>query len=291
MSTETEPEVGSSVEKKAGIMSVARYGFDPGQVRAIKATVAKDCTDAELVMFLEVCARYELDPFAKQAYAAKMQGDRGGISIIVSRDGLLAHAHRQPDFVNMDGDVVCKGDEFGMAFENGERTIQHKYGDPAARGEVLGAWAMVERRNHGSTYFYAPIAEYKRNGQIWSKHPSAMILKVAESMALRKAYSISGVVGEAEMDTSRATNLTSIPSAERDLHPDWGDSAELATTLRDAVEQARRLHPEKWMPAKVNAMLHGATDEQRAALLGELRAEIAAAEQVVDAEVVEDGEA
>ena len=274
-----------AAREDGSILSPARYGFDPAQVRAIKSTVAKDCSDAELVMFLEVCARYGLDPFAKQAYAAKMGG--GGVSIIVSRDGLLAHAHRQPDFVRLDCDVVRKGDTFEVAFVDGKRMVKHSYGDPSARGEVIGAWAMVERRDHGSTYFYAPLEEYKRSGPIWQKHPSAMILKVAESYALRKAYSISGIVGEAEVDVPR--NLTAQPTAVRvSQGPDFGDDPELAASLREAVERVREVSPDKWRPAKVNTLLHDATDEQRQALLAEIQADIKAAEEVeVEAEVVE----
>lgn len=278
--TDTSAEV--SVREDGSILQPARYGFDPAQVRAIKATVAKDCSDAELVMFLEVCARYGLDPFAKQAYAAKMGG--GGVSIIVSRDGLLAHAHRQPDFVRLDCDVVRKGDTFEVAFVNGDRQVKHGYGDPTARGEVIGAWAMVERRDHGSTYFYAPLEEYKRSSPIWSKHPSAMILKVAESYALRKAYSISGIVGEAEVDLRPTSgNITAAPT--RGPQPDFGDDPELATALKDAISRARETSPDKWRPAKVAALLHDATDDRRRELLAEIEAEFL--EETVEAEVVE----
>lgn len=280
----TESESAESAEvavrEDGSILQPARYGFDPAQVRAIKATVAKDCSDAELVMFLEVCARYGLDPFAKQAYAAKMGG--GGVSIIVSRDGLLAHAHRQPDFVRLDCDVVRKGDSFEVAFVDGQRLVKHSYGDPAARGEVVGAWAMVERRDHGSTYFYAPMEEYKRSSPIWSKHPSAMILKVAESYALRKAYSISGIVGEAEVDTRQAGNLTAPPPSQP--QPDFGDDPELAAELRDAIDRARAESPDNWRPAKVAALLHDATDETRRELLAEIQGQF---EETIEAEVVE----
>jgi phage recombination protein Bet len=273
----TDTEKGELVQTAgSSILQPARYGFAPEQVQAIKNTVAKDCSDAELVMFLEVCARYGLDPFAKQAYAAKMGG--GGVSIIVSRDGLLAHAHKQPDFVKLDCDVVRKGDTFEVTFVNGERQVKHGYGDPTARGEVIGAWACVERRDHGTTYFYAPLEEYKRSSPIWSKHPSAMILKVAESYALRKAYSISGIVGEAEVDVRPPQNLT------RNVAPDYGSDPELAKELQEAIQQAQTTAPDQWRPAKVNALLHDATDDQRRALLEELRA---VAEPVVEAEVIE----
>lgn len=175
---EPAPAAPAAVEPSAtvgGALLPARYGFAAEQVEAIRQTVAKDCNDAELVVFLEVCARYQLDPFAKQAYAAKMGG--GGVSIIVSRDGLLAHAHRQQDFVRMDGDVVCKGDTFNVRFADGERAVEHSYGNPSERGEVVGAWASVERRGHGSTFFYAPMAEYRKGSPIWKSNPSSMILK------------------------------------------------------------------------------------------------------------------
>lgn len=272
----SESEKGELVPKDgSSILQPARYGFAPEQVQAIKNTVAKDCSDAELVMFLEVCARYGLDPFAKQAYAAKMGG--GAVSIIVSRDGLLAHAHRQPDFVRLDGDVVRKGDNFEVAFIDGKRMVKHSYGDPEARGEVIGAWAMVERRDHGATYFYAPLSEYKRSSPIWGKHPSAMILKVAESYALRKAYSISGIVGEAEVDARPPQNLT------RNDTPDYGSDPELAKELQEAIAQAQKEQPDRWRPAKVNALLHDATDEQRRDLLKELQESL----PVVEAEIVE----
>ena len=262
-------------ERKPGILSAARSEFDKAQVQAIRASVAKDCNDAELVMFLEVCARYQLDPFTKQVFAAKMKGDKGPVSIIVSRDGLLAHAHRQPDFVKMDGDVVWSNDGFETSMINGERSIVHTVKNPAERGHIIGAWAMVERRDHGITYFYAPLGEYKRNTPIWNSHPSAMTLKVAESYALRKAYSISGVVGEAEVEASNpATNITAIPGTARDLHPDWGDDPVLAQDLKAAVTTIRDIEPEKWMPPKINAMLSGATDDQRRELLAEINAKL-----------------
>jgi phage recombination protein Bet len=245
------------------ILVPARLGFDPAQVEAIRRTVAKDCTDAELVMFLEVAARHELDPFAKQIFAAKM---KGGVQIIVSRDGLLAKAHRTPDFRGLIGDVVCANDTFGVRYEGGTREITHEYalGKDHERGDVIGAWAEVRREGHDSTYFFAPMGEYQRSGDTpWKHHPSAMILKVAEVYALRKAYSISGVVGEEEISRQRR-DLTSVPEI------DWG-SDEQAGELRALVDQANQLVPGSYRPTKVQAMLNGVDDDRRAEVWAELR--------------------
>ena len=45
-----------------------------------------------------------------------------------------------------------------------------------------------------------PFNEYNKGGRgVWGQYPTAMILKVAESMALKRAFSISGLVTEEEL--------------------------------------------------------------------------------------------
>ena len=275
----------------AAITVPARLGFEQQQVIAIKNTVAADCTPAELVMFLEVAARYELDPFAKQIYAAKI---KGRVQIIVSRDGLLAHAHKQKTFVQMDGDVVRAYDDFSVAFKDGKRDIEHSYttkvdpaksgpeGEPLGRGPIIGAWARVVREGHGATYFFAPIDEYMQDREgPWKKTPSAMILKCAETYALRKAFSISGVVGEDEVEKDRKT-LTQVdgggpvgPTIDFGPEPRSSYISHLARIAND-------LRPGAYRPAKLMAL---ADDPE--ALVDELSAFIADAGGEVPAEPVE----
>jgi phage recombination protein Bet len=268
------------------LLEPARYGFHPDQVEAIKRTVARDCTDAELVMFLEVCARYNLDPFAKQIYAAKI---KGAVQIIVSRDGLLALAHKEEDFKGLTGDVVHRSDTFSVSYKDGKRSVTHEYayGGASERDEIIGAWAEVRREGHESTFFFAPMEEYERtNGDTpWKHHPSSMILKVAEVYALRKAYSVSGVVGEEEMDRQRS-NLTAVPDIE------YGDDDDplLADDLRRLVEEANQAVPGSYRPVKLKALLNGVDHDQRVKVRDELLAfSEHATEEAVDAEVVTDG--
>lgn len=264
--TEAEaPKERSALAESAGsaITVPARLGFEQQQVIAIKNTVAAECNNAELVMFLEVAARYDLDPFAKQIYAAKM---KGRVQIIVSRDGLLAHAHKQPSFVQMDGDVVHANDDFNVSFKNGERDIEHSYGtkadpaksgpegEPLGRGPIIGAWARVVREGHGVTYFFAPMDEYiqDRDGP-WKKTPSAMILKCAETYSLRKAFSISGVVGEDEIEKERKT-MTDVHTGETRVQPfsniDFGPEPRAGHIARLATI-ANDLTPGSYRPAKL----------------------------------------
>lgn len=292
--SETADEIFGSEEKPGdievrdgdrSIMVAARYGFDGKQIEAIRQTVAKDCTPAELVMFLEIAARYELDPFAKQIFAAKIGG---AVQIIVSRDGLLAHAHRQSDFVKMTGDVVREEDDFEVEWEDGEiKKLRHAYKGFKDRGKIEGAWAVVEREGHGKTYFFAPMSEYEGQN-VWKKNPSAMILKVPESYALRKAFSISGVVGEEEIARKRA-DLTALPD-----EPEWGDDEVLAEQLQTLVARANEIVPGSYRPQKIRTMLAGADEYKRREIAQGLEdfieREAPKEEEVVDAEVVPDDE-
>lgn len=238
----------------------ARAEVDQRQVQLLQATVAKDCSPAELDMFLELAARYALDPFAGQIYAAKMGGRDGGsgrIAIITSRDGFLSIANRYDDFLGIEGDVVRLGDEFSKRQTPEGPVIEHSYG--AERGTIVGAWALCHRQGRKPTYFYAPYDEYepksqkKREHSPWGAQASAMILKCAESMVLRKAFSITGLVGEEEM--ARRMSAEALTNGQSGaVEPPYGDDEE-GELLRGLVDAANRLQPGSYRDAKVNALL------------------------------------
>ena len=162
------------------------------QINAIRNTVAHGADDSELQMYLALAAKYDLDPFAKEIWFVQMKGRN---TILTGRDGYLKIANRNPNFDGMESDVVCAGDKF---YKEGG-IIKHAY-NAANRGPIIGAYAVVHRkdRNHPA-YVFAPFREYNKGRGVWTEYPSAMILKVAESMALKRAFSISGLVTEEEI--------------------------------------------------------------------------------------------
>lgn len=254
---------GTSIGKRA------RAAFDAGQMDLIRATVAKECTLPELGMLLELAARYELDPFAREIWAVKMQGR---MTIMVARDGLLAIANRSPDYEGLEGDVVHENDDFTK--KSGTALPEHSYGHKD-RGEIVGAWATAYRHGRKPTYFYAPFHEYMPTGRKlnehspWNFQTSAMILKCAEAMALRKAYSLTGLVAEEEMENQRLVNGAQAEVAES-LEVEWGDDPTLAAWLQDLVAAVNDQTPNTWRPAKLRATLKGRTDEDREAFAARL---------------------
>lgn len=262
------------------VTEAARYAFGPEQVEAIKRTVAKDCTDVEFVMFLELASRYNLDPFAKQIWAAKMGGDGKPVSIIVGRDGYLAIAERHPAYQGMDGDVIREGDHFDVLRGADGPQVVHDYGEHHATAKIVGAWAVVYRRDRRPTYFYAPLGDYKPTGaklqySPWGKQESVMMLKCAQSTALRLAFNISGFVPAEEAGITEDGQM--LNGAREALQvsndPDtfeWGGDPEKAAYLRALVERANEVRADAFRPAKVRIMLAGKTEGARLVLTREM---------------------
>lgn len=170
-------------------------GMTAEQVNLIKKTVAKDASDDELGMFLHLAKTYDLDPFAKEIWFIKFGGKA---TIFTSRDGYLKIANGHPAMEGLVSDVVRTNDTLVRTPEG----VSHQYGNP--RGEITGAYALVFRSDRKfPTYYFADYSEYRGNTDIWKKYASAMILKVAEAMALKRAFSISGLVTREEMDVEQ----------------------------------------------------------------------------------------
>ena len=164
------------------------------QVALVKRTVAKDATNDELKMFLHLSGKYNLDPFAKEIWFLKMGGQP---TITTSRDGYLKIANEHPAFSGLVSDVVYAKDSFAKTPDG----VSHTYG-VGDRGPIIGAYALVYRSDRRfPVYVFAPMKDYQKPSGTWKTYPHAMILKVAEAMALKRAFSLSGLVTVEELGT------------------------------------------------------------------------------------------
>lgn len=172
---------------------LTKQDFPQEQVELIKRTLAVGATDDELKLFLHQCKRTGLDPLSRQIYFMK----RGGkVTIQTSIDGFRAIAERSGDYAGQDEPIWGKdeGDAFCKV------TVYRFRGDtryPAAVGVAF--WKE-----------YVPQA-----GQdfMWKKMPRTMLAKVAEALALRKAYpaDLSGLYTGDEMEQSGNNATTQEP--------------------------------------------------------------------------------
>jgi phage recombination protein Bet len=171
-----------------------QLSFTAEQMQLMKDTVAKGVSDNEFMLFMHLAKTYGLDPFAKEVWCIKYGNNPA--TIFTSRDGYLKIASRDKQMNGIVSDAVCAGDEVTRGADG---HVQHVYGNP--RGELVGAYALVHRKDRAyPAYFYAPLKEYcAGSNPTWKKYPTAMIIKVAEAMALKRAFSISGLVTQEEI--------------------------------------------------------------------------------------------
>ena len=180
--------------------------FSKKEIQTIKNTVAKKANDDEFRMFMALAKRYNLDPFNGEIFFWKIDGNP---TIMTSRDGYLKIADRHEEYDGLVSDVVRKNDNFRRKKDD----IDHEYGTD--RGEIIGAYALVYRKDRSyPVYVFAPYEEYRASTKAWKQYPSAMILKVAESMSLKRAFTVSGLVSKEEMQATRMDNSKSEPETD-----------------------------------------------------------------------------
>jgi phage recombination protein Bet len=174
---------------------VKKFGKD---FEWIKSKVAPTATKDEIGEYLYICDKYGLDPLKKEAWIIKYGGKS---SVIVGRDGLVKIANSHPMFNGMEGDVIYTGDILTRR-ENG--SIKIEYGPEHTKFEkskIEGAFCNIYRKDREIAYAaIANLKDYDKNANMWSSHKAAMILKVAESIAIKKSFNLSGLLSSEEME-------------------------------------------------------------------------------------------
>jgi len=157
------------------VVKVDSPTLDEGKISLIKAKVCPNCTNTEFELLMYMANKYNLDPLLKQIWAVKF-GDSPA-QIYAGRDGFLEIAHRSGHF-------------------DGMETIVHYDKDEKPMSATCTVW-----RNDMTHPFTANVLfrEYNTGKNLWTSKPAVMIGKVAESVCLRKAFSVSGIYAPEEM--------------------------------------------------------------------------------------------
>jgi phage recombination protein Bet len=175
--------------------------LDSDRLDLLKRTICKGASNEELDLFVAVCNRTGLDPFARQIYAVRRWDDRLQREVQqtqVSIDGFRLVAQRSGEYAGQTPVQWCGQDGQWRDIWLGEQI-------PAA------ARVGVYRRGFAEPcYAIAMWSEYvqtKKDGKptrMWSRMPTLMLAKCAEALALRKAFpaELSGLYSEDEMGQS-----------------------------------------------------------------------------------------
>lgn len=173
-------------------MATALATMDSERVALIKRTVCRGGTDDELRLFLHACERTGLDPLMRQVYAVKRWDktlQREVMSIQTGIDGYRLIAERTGKYAP-------------------GREPVYEYGDD---GRVVAATSYVKKQTADGTWHevaasarydeYVQRAKDGKPTRFWVQMPHVMLAKVAEALALRRAFpmELSGIYTAEEM--------------------------------------------------------------------------------------------
>jgi len=160
--------------------AVAKMSKDEG-IKLIKNIAARGASDTEFGLLMHLANRYELDPLAREIWCIKYGNSPA--TIFTSRDGLLTIAHKSGQF-------------------DGMSEPKYTYDE---NKKIESCTISVYRKDMTHPFTSTVFMEEYGGGsnQLWKKMPRVMLLKVAESTALRKAFRITGLYTPEEFDQAR----------------------------------------------------------------------------------------
>ena len=202
-------------KKKITELDKVMEEFTPEEKKIIRTQFfPPSATDMDMVYCMQVAKQLGLNPILKEIYFVERKQQINGkwitkIEPMLGRNSYLTIAHRSGKFDGM---------ESGYKIAPVPKFINGTWQSV----EELVGWARVYNKDMSHPICVeVPYSEYvqrKKDGSItsfWVKFPTTMIVKVAESQALRKAFNIRGA-----LDFYEAVDEIDVETAEEVIEND-----------------------------------------------------------------------
>jgi phage recombination protein Bet len=168
--------------------AITSGGYTLEQLNLITRTVAQGATKDELTMFLHVAKKSKLDPFLRQIHFVKRAGKA---TIQVGIDGYRAIADRTNQYAG-----------------NSEPVYEYTPENFLKKATVtVYRFVNNQKCEFTGSALWDEYCPQKGQDFMWQKMPHVMLAKVAETIALRKAFpnDLAGLYTQEEMAQSNQT--------------------------------------------------------------------------------------
>lgn len=217
--------------------------YSQDKIDLIKNTICKGATDDDLNLFLYTAKRLGLDPLARQIYSVGRWDKKAGKeirSIQISVDGFRVIAERTGEYQGQTEPQWCGQDGIWKNVWTSELYPYAARIGVYRKGFQMPLYAVAKWDSYVQKFYDKNKNEWVVS-PMWAKMPDLMISKVAECLALRKAFpaDLSGVYSTEEM------------AQERDLEPQESEQ------LRAAIESKPKTEV---LPPKKEVIVSAAYD-------------------------------
>lgn len=221
---------------------IPQMSFNKDQIELLKRTVAKGTTDDELALFMHVCKKSGLDPFSRQIYAIKRWNSKEGKEVMTIQtgiDGYRLTAERTGNY--------CPGKEPSFNYDKDGKLIS---ATAFIKKFVGGIWHEVS-----AMAFFDEYVSLDKQGNptlFWQKMKHAMIAKVAEALALRKAFpsELSGVYTYEEMgqieEPEKSTQTVAELKTPQLLDKPMGEIQESPAIISNVTQKTGITNKKEW---------------------------------------------
>ena len=195
MATATETKNGLATappQRSLVAVMAAKYEIEQENfLSTIKATViGPNASREELIAFLLVANKYDLNPLTKEIYAFPKKG--GGIQPIVSVDGWANIINSHPDFDGMEFHDLLADDGTLVA--------------------ITCKMYRKDRRHPTECTEY--MIECKRNTDVWKQWPRRMLRHKAMIQAARYAFGLAGIMEPDEAERAESVGWSQQPQSK-----------------------------------------------------------------------------
>lgn len=204
-------------------------GYSESQIILIRDTICKDATPDELLLFMSVAKKTNLDPFSKQIHAVKRwnsQLQRNEMSIQIGIDGYRSIADRTGAYAGS---------------SDPEFTFQGQNKLPVSAKVTVKKIVQGVACDFTATVYWDEFFPGPKQGYMWNKMPRHMLSKVAEASALRKAFpgQFAGTYIPEEMERADAEVHEEKEAVRISTQtPDWGDRQPVIDSIQVLAAKA-----------------------------------------------------